>query len=152
VITPTENKLAKRPVGITILAALLASYSAFLLVALILAFGHPHWIRSWVTPSNGKVALSVVVLSPMRMILAAILAVGLWRLQDWARHGTVLFGVLVLSGRTIAATVVALWTSNDLQTSGLLSQAGTIRILIFILFTGYLYLPRVASAFSNAPE
>jgi len=106
-------------------------------------------VQSWKTPDNGeRIAFELAVLTPLNMLLAAVLSIGLWRLQDWARYGVALFGMWGLFDRAIVATVLAPATISDTVKSNF-SPAGMARILILIAVIGYLYQPRVANSFSD---
>lgn len=152
-MSSAENKLAKqRPVGIAIIAALFAIYAVFLIVGLIIVFANPEKVQSRLTPANSEgFFLTQNVLDPLRMIFAATLSAGLWRLQNWARHGVAIFAMWRLADRIIVAAVLAPAIVPDALKSAL-SQSGIIRIFTFIVVLGYLYQPGVAKAFIAATE
>jgi hypothetical protein len=150
-LSSAENKIAKqRPVAVTVLAVLLAIYAAFLIVVFIILFANIEKVHSRLTPSNTEIFfVNVILVDPLRMILAATLSVGLWRLHIWARYGAALFAGWLLVDRILMATVFApTVVPNALKSA--LSPSGIIRLVTLIVIAGYLFHPAVTNAFTNA--
>jgi hypothetical protein len=144
-----ENTLRKRPMGVAILAALLAIYATLMLAVMVWAWTHPGKVHSWMTPeSNIRIAVGAAFVLPLRALLAAAVSYSLWDLRSWARRGFVVFGALCLYDQT-AALAFQLPTAGS--ASGF-STAYLLRVLVFILVAGYLNSPGVAGAFREPNE
>jgi hypothetical protein len=137
-------------VAVTVLAVLLGIYAAFLILGLIILLAYPDKVNSRLTPANSEgFFLTVYTLDPLRMILAATLSFGLWRLQNWARFGAALFAGWLMVDRIFMATVFApTVVPNALKSA--LSPSGIIRLVTLIVIAGYLFHPAVTNAFTNA--
>jgi len=92
-----------RPLGVSILAVLIASYGVFLVAAMLYALAHPAMVRGWSSnPADDMgVAVGVAIFTPIHIALAGLLAYGLWSLMDWARRGVIFFAGLGLLRLTI---------------------------------------------------
>ncbi len=145
-----EANATKRPLGVTVVAVLLASYAAIIFVAIIAALTRPQMVQSWMTPENREaIAFGIVVFAPLQVGLAGILSAGLWQLQDWARRGVALFMLWGPLSRTTSALIFAPKSvPNTLQHD--ISHIGMVRILAIIIVLGYLFQPKVANAFTDS--
>ena len=87
-ISNAKQTNRKRPVGVTLLAILLGTYAVLMFVATGWAWAHPEEVHSWMTPENNiEIAMGVVIFTPLKMLMAAVLCFSLWNLQDWAGAG-----------------------------------------------------------------
>src|SRR6266568_3255334 len=65
VMPSLEANATKRPLGVTVVAVLLASYAAIIFVAIIAALTRPQMVQSWMTPENREaIAFGIVVFAP----------------------------------------------------------------------------------------
>lgn len=145
-ISNAKQTNRKRPVGVTLLAILLGTYAVLMFVATGWAWAHPEEVHSWMTPENNiEIAMGVVIFTPLKMLMAAVLCFSLWNLQDWARRGTVVLGALSLYDRTASAIFSPTTTPN--ASGDRYPTPYLIRILLVLAVAGYLNSSGVVKAF-----
>lgn len=139
-----DEKSAQRPLGVTLIACLLACYAVLTLFAVLTALKRPELFRS---PQDDdlRMALHIVVLAPLRAVLAGALASGLWSLKDWARRGFLFFAVWAAFSKTLGLLMLR-WLALGLS-SEQLQYVGYVQVLVAVALAGYLSLPSVAQAF-----
>jgi hypothetical protein len=150
------GKTSMKPLGVRILAVLIAAYGAFLVADMLYALAHPPMVRGWSSnPADDLgVAEGIAIFTPLHIALAGLLAYGLWSLQDWARRGVIFFaglGLLRLTIKTHGAagrSAVADRLSAMLHSSSLYAEGAYALCLVGVML--YLSLSTVSELFRSS--
>jgi hypothetical protein len=145
-----------RPLGVSILAVLIAGYGILLLAGMLYALAHPGMVRGWSSnPADDMgVADDLVIFTPIHIAFAGLLAYGLWSLMDWARRGVIFFaglGLLRLTIRTHAPaghSAIADKLSEMLLSSFLYAEYAYALCLVGVML--YLSLSSVSESFKRS--
>ena len=127
----TENK--KKPLGILVISLLLGLNSFLLFGAAVMRA---------VMPGKFKSPESALILVILMLIIAALfgwLAIGLWRLKNWARIATAV----------IAGLILISMSSSLLKQHIFPNPINWWHFYIYPIVLVYLFLPSVRNAFKN---
>jgi len=127
----TENK--KRPLGILIIAVLLGLNSFVLFPAAVMRAVMPGKFK------NPESAWILVILMLIVAALFGLLAVGLWRLKNWARTATI-----VLAGYLFISISLSLLKQRIFP-----NPVSWWHFYIYPIILIYLFLPSVRNAFKK---
>lgn len=136
----------QKPTGVVILAILSWIFAAFLLIpALALLLGSS-FIAAMIGNQFGPIAAFAGVIGGAIFLfialVTAVIAWGLWTLQEWARILTI-----ILQGIGLAVSILALFALAFFHPIGMIFRL--VRITIHGLIIWYLMQPEVVAAFKR---
>jgi hypothetical protein len=144
-----RKRLRQRPLGVAIMAALLASF--VLMLALLLADRWLHWqtVKAWIPGEElYDVTLTWFVFGPIALVWAGLLAYGIWNLQEWARHSITGTAVLGFARRVYGAGALHVFHRG---VRGIRSErAALLQAIALILVAAYFQTPSIAAAFRSS--
>lgn len=148
--TSEDRVTTSRPLGVSIIAIILAVYAAWVAFGVAVGLTHQALVHRLAGPGNEMpAAISIVLIGPTRSLLAATISAGLWRLRDWARRGV---PFLFLCGIAVRVMVAGMFSPANVARAltDSLSDLGVFRISLMLIIIGYLYQPRVANVFRGS--
>lgn len=140
-----KTQHAKLPLTVGWLAVGLFLYAAYNVILFVLAMVHPELYRTGDSHRDSRIAFQVAFLGPLRAVGSAIFAVGLMRLERWARSRLLFFAALDLCRGVIALMLPG--ASTRMHTI-----SGQIVIIFCVVVILCLTTEKARLAFEAAPQ
>lgn len=142
----------KRPVGVTIVAAVFTGYALVVLFSIVWALQNPDKVQSWsgTAPGAATIASEIAIFAPIRMAMSGLVAYGLWTLKEWARKGALCCIAFVVVKQLASLTGVRKGGAKfEIFQS---ASANWISVAVLLGIAAYLAIPAVYGHFSQNVE
>jgi len=134
-----------RPAGVRAIAALFAVIGAYLLILGFIMLATPGAVSMSVgAPFLFGLELAGPYMFMLTAVVAALIAWGLWSLNNWARRAAVIIamvGVVLLVPKISGAVITPQYSNLAI---------GGLQIVVRVLVAWYLYQARVVAAFERS--